>query len=44
MNQQENKTVDYLISEENDERGFFQFADLDLNDEQLGKIKGGPVL
>ncbi len=41
MNQQENETVDYLMSEENDEQDFFQFADLEVTDEQLAEIKGG---
>ncbi|MCG3146496.1 MAG: hypothetical protein HONDAALG_04610 [Gammaproteobacteria bacterium] len=42
MNQQEKETVDYLAGEETDNQDFFQFADLDLTDEQLAEIKGGP--
>ncbi|MGE0126839.1 MAG: hypothetical protein AB7U82_01950 [Blastocatellales bacterium] len=42
MNQQENETVDYLMSDdENDEQDFFEFADLEPADEQLAEIKAG---
>ena len=42
MNQQENETVDYLISEETADQDFFAFADRGLTDEQLAEVKGGP--
>lgn len=44
MNQQDNETVNYLMSDENDEQDFFQFDDLALTDEQLAEIKGGTCL
>lgn len=42
MRQQEYGIVDSLMTEETDEQDFFQFADLELTDEQLTAVKGGP--
>lgn len=42
MNHQGNETVDYLMSDENNEQDFFEFADLELTNEQLAEVKGGP--
>ena len=42
MNQQANDTIEYLTSEDAEDQDFFEFADLNLTDEQLAEIKGGP--
>ncbi len=41
MNQQTTETVNYPLGEANDEQDFFEFADLNLTDEELDGIKGG---
>jgi subtilisin family serine protease len=41
MNQQDNETVNYLMSDENDEQIFFQFDDLMLSDAQGNNVKAG---
>ncbi len=42
MNQQANETIDSLTSQDTEDQDFFEFADLNLTDEQLAQIKGGP--
>jgi subtilisin family serine protease len=43
MNQQDNETVNYLMSDENDEQDFSRFTDLTMSAEQSGKIQGGGI-